>query len=37
LPDGSRRHAEQLLLAMIDPQERPRVEALVRSGVFPHT
>lgn len=37
LPEGSRGHAEQLLLAMIDPHERPRVEALVRSGVFPHT
>ncbi|MDP2356075.1 MAG: MarR family winged helix-turn-helix transcriptional regulator [Beijerinckiaceae bacterium] len=36
LPEGSRRHAEQLLLAMIDPHERSRVEALVRSGVFPH-
>ena len=36
LPEGSRQQAEHFLLAMIDPQERPHVEALVRGGVFPH-
>jgi DNA-binding MarR family transcriptional regulator len=36
LPAGAREQAERFLLAMIDPQERTRVEALVRSGVFPH-
>jgi DNA-binding MarR family transcriptional regulator len=35
LPAGAREQAERFLLAMIDPQERTRVEALVRSGVFP--
>lgn len=35
LPPGSREQAERFLLAMIDPHERPRVEALVRSGKFP--
>jgi len=35
LPDGAREQAERFLLAMIDPQERARVETLVRSGVFP--
>ena len=36
LPEGSRQQAERFLLAMIDPQERPHVEALVRRGVFPN-
>jgi DNA-binding MarR family transcriptional regulator len=36
LPAGAREQAERFLLAMIDPQERPHVQALVRSGVFPH-
>lgn len=32
LPPGARDQAARFLLAMIDPQERPRVEALLRSG-----
>jgi len=36
LPADAREQAERFLLAMIDPQERQKVEALVRSGVFPH-
>lgn len=36
LAPGAREQAESFLLAMIDPQERARVETLVRSGVFPH-
>ena len=32
LPAGAREHAIRFLLAMIDPQERPRVEALVRGA-----
>src|SRR5690606_38850688 len=36
LPDGARAAAVQFLLAMIDPQERPGVEALVwREGAGP--